>query len=125
MISVDIEELRDIAAQFSGDERVIAIYLFGSVVTGRKSPSDIDICLITNEELGLKEELKIAVKFPDEADVVFFYRLPVKIKINVFRDGTPLLINDPEILDRIKIRTIKEHQDLYRWIRRYERRWFE
>lgn len=119
------EQLRKVAQRFEGQGDVAAIYVFGSFVTRRKRPEDIDVCVIAKRPLGLAEELKMAAQFPDDVDLVFFYRLPVKVRFNVFREGRPLLVKDEEALAEVRARTIRQHQDVYYWILRYERRWFE
>jgi len=119
------EQLREAAQQLQGRTDVVAIYVFGSYVTRHKLPEDIDVCVIAKHSLGLAEELKMAARFPDDVDVIFFHRLPIKIRFNVFREGRPLSVNDEKALAEIRIRTIRQHQDAYYWALRYERRWFE
>lgn|GEM_PF-2179112 len=119
------EELEEVARQFDGREDVVAIYVFGSFVTRRKRPEDIDVCVITRRRLDLEGELEVAARFPDDVDVIFFYRLPVKVRFNVFRQGRPLLVNDEDALLEVKARTIRQYQDSYRWIQRYRLRWFK
>lgn len=119
------EELEEVARQFKEREDVVAIYVFGSFVTRRKRPEDIDVCVITRRRLDLEGELKVAARFPDDVDVIFFYRLPVKVRFNVFRQGRPLLVNDEDALLEVKARTVRQYQDSYRWIQRYRLRWFK
>ena len=119
------EQLRKAAQRLQGRADVVAIYVFGSFVTRRKRPEDIDVCVIAKRPLGLAEELKIAAQFSDDVDLVFFYRLPVKVRFNVFREGRSLLVKDEETLAEVRARTIRQHQDAYYWTLRYERRWFE
>jgi len=119
------EELEKVARQFKEREDVVAIYVFGSFVTRRKRPEDIDVCVITRRRLDLERELELAARFPDDVDVIFFYRLPVKVRFNVFRQGRPLLVNDEDALLEVKARTVRQHQDSYSWIQRYRLRWFK
>ena len=69
--------------------------------------------------------MELVARFPDDVDVIFFYRLLVEVRFNVFRQGRPLLVNDEDALLEVKARTVRQHQDSYRWIQRYRLRWFK
>ena len=91
---------------------VIAIYLFGSHAKGTQTiKSDIDICVITEQDIPIDVEAEIGSTYSDEIDLVIFKNLPLPIKFRVFHEGKELFVRHERKLARIKFATIKEYLD--------------
>ena len=93
---------------------VLAVYLFGSVATGKQNKnSDIDICIIPED---MDDSLNIVVdassKLPKNLDIVNFYRLPIQIRYRVFKEGRSLYEKDRNKVSIVIFRTIKEYLDM-------------
>ena len=93
-----------------GNKKVVAVYLFGSVASGKSGPlSDVDVCVI-GSELGLRDKNEI---FKDSLigwDVSFFDELPIWIKMRVLK-GVPVIVNDRDLLYDVGIETLHEYED--------------
>lgn len=115
-----IENIEKIAEKIAKIKNVEAVYLFGSYARGTSGPlSDIDLCVIGN--LSLKEERDALSELSDNLDISFFNRLPIYIKIRVFKEGKMLIVNDKEAIDRRKFQTIQEYLDFMPLINKYIR----
>ncbi len=110
-----MDKIKDFVKQLEKCEGIIAVYLFGSYARNeQRGDSDIDICIIT-------ENIKDAELYFDEEniDVSYFWRLPISIRMRVFKEGIPLLVKNREILDKIKISTFHEYLDFKPLINKY------
>jgi len=94
----------------AGDRRIIAVMLFGSWARGeQKKLSDIDICIIPARGVGLETLMGIS---PDvDADVSYFYNLPLHMRHRVLAEGKPLLVNDEREFAEAKSRAVLEWLD--------------
>ena len=105
------------------DERIMAVFLFGSYAYGKpKKSSDIDICIISNE--NLIENFSCPLK--DEGfDVLFFNNLSEVIKYDVITKGKNLLMNNKSEFVLLKRRFLREYMGFtpmreYYWKRTIE-----
>lgn len=109
-----IGEIPRIAKEIAKDKHVKAIYLFGSYATGKiHILSDIDICIITDSYED--------VDYPstDNLDVSYFHLLPLTAQFRVFSEGRPLIVNDKNYVDKLKIRTINNYIDFKPFLNRF------
>ena len=91
---------------------VVAVCMFGSYAKGTQSlRSDVDICVITEENISEEVEAEIGATYSDDIDLVLLKNLPLHIKFRVFRDGKEIFVRDEQKLARIKFRVIKEYLD--------------
>lgn len=104
------EEIKKAIREISKIKNVKAIYLFGSYALKKSHAlSDVDLCVIG--DLTKKEEIDILGYNTDLLDVVPFSRLPIWIKIRVFKEGKALIEKDTKFVDKIKVKTIQEYLD--------------
>ena len=93
------------------EKNVLAVYIFGSRVSGKITPlSDVDVCII-DYGISWKEKLKIMGRFGDEFDVSFFSDMPVWIKMRALK-GVPVIVNDKDILYSLGFETLREYEDI-------------
>ena len=108
-----------IAAEIGKIKNVIAVYLFGSYARGKiHSLSDIDVCVIMNKPND-KSMKKVLGYSSNNLEISFFQMLPLAVRFRVFREGKPIVINDSNAVDRLKIKTWKDYLDIKPLINRY------
>ena len=104
-----IKKIREICGRLK-NKKIVAVYLFGSVVNGSTTAlSDIDICVI-GENMSLDEKIIACREFPENYDISFFDEIPIWIKIRVLK-GVVVVVNDSEKLYDISFRTLAEYED--------------
>jgi predicted nucleotidyltransferase len=104
-------------------EKVIAVFLFGSVARGEEKPlSDIDIAVITERGISRVEKERILVQASPMLDITLFWDLPLPIRFRVLREGRLLWGEEGLELHRIRRATLRCYRELGRMIRRHERR---
>ncbi len=111
--------IKDVTKDLAKNQKVKAVYLFGSQATGRAGPlSDFDICVIAP---GITEKEKGDIRGcgPEKADVVLFDDLPLAIQVRVFREGKLLYVSDKRYIDALAWRTTKEYWDFKPVIKRF------
>jgi len=98
MNKVDIiKEIRK-SKEIANNDRVVAVYLFGSVVSGQVGEfSDIDVCVI-GEDFSWEEKMKMMGDFGEDYDISFFEDMPVWIQMRVLK-GMPVIVNDKNRLE--------------------------
>jgi len=105
-IMLEIGERRDLV----DNRKVVAVYLFGSVVNGKNGPlSDVDVCVIGNG-FTWEERFKIMGEFSDGYDVSFFDDMPIWIKMRVLK-GVPVIVRDRDMLYDISFSALAEYED--------------
>lgn len=93
-----------------GNKDVVAVLLFGSWARGNQQPlSDIDVCIIPSKNVALERLLDITPLV--EADVSYFYYLPLHVRERVLAEGKPLIINDRQAFAEVKSRTVLQYLD--------------
>lgn len=117
-ILTKIEDINKIAIEMAEIERVIGVYLFGSHARNKVGPlSDIDICVIG--DLTQKEQNKILEYSSDNLDICFFNDLPNYIQFRVLKEGKSLIVKDKNVVDSLKIITLKTYLDFKPLINKY------
>lgn len=105
-----MSSLKQIVKELESVKSIEAIYLFGSVATGKANlNSDIDVCIIGN--LTESEKNSAWRKFDEKYDVSFFEELPIWIKIRVFKDGKALFVRDKKLVTKLIFKTVHEYED--------------
>jgi len=125
-----------LGARFSAFPEVVAVYLFGSAARGtRGKRSDVDIAVLTRASGGgtsrrgsrsLAEYVQAACDAlgTDNVDVVLLRRAPIALRHEVFREGKPLLVRDPEALYRFRLESSREYLDTIPLRRTFEEAFF-
>lgn len=104
-----IAEIKKICNRLN-NKKIVAVYLFGSVVNGNVTVlSDIDICIL-GKNLKFDEMAKIHGEFSEDYDVSFFDEMPIWIKMRVLK-GIPVIVNNSEKLYNISFRALAEYED--------------
>ena len=104
--------LERIIKTLKNKQEIVAVYLFGSYAQGTQTVrSDIDVCVITTNEIADEAEADIGSMYSDAIDLVIFKNLPLHIKFRVLREGKELFVTDEKKLAFIKSKIIKEYLD--------------
>ncbi len=123
-----------LGARFSAFPEVVAVYLFGSSAREtRGKRSDVDIAVLTRERNTSRRRSRSLVEYvqaacdalgTDDVDVVLLDRAPITLRHEVFREGKPLLVRDPEALTRFRLESSREYLDTIPLRRTYEEAFF-
>lgn len=126
--------LSALRARFSAFSEVVAVYLFGSAARGtRGKRSDVDIAVLTRARGTSHRRSRSLVEYvqaacdtlgTDNVDVVLLDRAPIALRHEVFREGKPLLVRDPEALARFRLESSREYLDTIPLRRTYEEAFF-
>jgi len=107
-----------IVEDISRIRKVLAVYLFGSMATGKITPlSDIDICVIAFD-LTEQEKASIRGNSSRTVDLVLFEDLPFNLRWKIFCEGKELYLKDKEKVEQLSWRTFKDYQDFKPIIKR-------
>lgn len=88
-----------------GDRRIVAVVLYGSWARGEQKPlSDMDVCIIPAADVDFEDIVRITPVV--DADISYFYNLPLQVRERVLAEGEPLIINDHDAFAEIKTRTV-------------------
>jgi uncharacterized protein len=123
-----------LGARFSAFPEVVAVYLFGSAARGtRGKRSDVDIAVLTGARGTSRRRSRSLVEYvqaacdslgTDDVDVVLLHRAPIALRHEVFREGRPLLVRDPEALSRFRVESSREYLDTIPLRRTFEEAFF-
>lgn len=123
-----------LGARFSVFPEVVAVYLFGSAARGtRGKRSDVDIAVLTRPRETSQRRSRSLVEYvqaacdalgTDNVDVVLLHRAPIALRHEVFREGKPLLVRDPEALTRFRLESSREYLDTIPLRRMFEEAFF-
>jgi len=122
-------------AGFSAFPEVVAVYLFGSAARGTRGGkhSDVDIAVLTRSRGTSPRRFRSLVEYvqvacdalgTDRVDVVLLDRAPVALRHEVFREGKPQLVRDPEALARFRLESSREYLDTIPLRRMFEEAFF-
>lgn len=123
-----------LGARFSAFPEVVAVYLFGSAARGtRGKRSDVDIAVLTRAGGTSRRRSRLLLEYvqaacdalgTDDVDVVLLRRAPIALRHEVFREGKPLLVRDPEALSRFRLESSREYLDTIPLRRTFEEAFF-
>ena len=97
-------------SKVKANPKVIACYLFGSSLKGKKNARDIDICIIS-EGMGMDEMARLAQDFPAPYDVSFMERMQDSVAFNVLREGRPLFVKSKSRLAAVWLSVVRRKLD--------------
>ncbi|MBA4313404.1 MAG: hypothetical protein C0417_12340 [Chlorobiaceae bacterium] len=103
---------------FDSKLNIIAVYLFGSAVSGRMdSESDIDIAIITQPEEYNKAELfemriELSELLNSDIDLVCLNDAPVILRMQIFGKGIKLIDRNAKLTNTLIVRSQFEYDDL-------------
>lgn len=119
------EVLRPLAEKIP---EVLAVYVFGSVATGRATAgSDVDLAILLASNPGPRWDLLQFMLDVDKAigkstDVVVLNRAGEHLKYLVRRDGIVIFDRAPQARKRFEIRSRKAYEDFLYLHRRYAKK---
>lgn len=123
-----------LGARFSAFPEVVAVYLFGSAARRtRGKRSDVDIAVLIRARGTSHRRSRSLVEYvqaacdalgTDNVDVVLLHRAPIALRHEVFREGKPLLVRDPEALTRFRLESSREYLDTIPLRRTFEEAFF-
>ena len=105
---------------FSQYAQLIAVYLFGSRVTGKEHPNaDFDIALIVDDDFDFIRNcdlpLVVASKLEDivgtKVDVVLFNKMDPPFQAEIRVKGKPIYVRNKEKLKKIFFKARREFED--------------
>lgn len=112
------EKMTDLKSYFKDHEDIATVYLFGSYGTKSYDPglSDIDLAIIYNRDLTLKEEMLIDAEITlilesDNVDVINLNKTRVDICYQVLATGTIIHENDSILTADFVEKTLKYYFD--------------
>ena len=124
-------ELPSLVAAFAADNRVEAVWLFGSRARNEADAlSDVDLAVLARDDLHTaalwEAELDwtgraVMALGTDEVAVQALNRLPVALRESILRDARLLWSRSPERAADFSARTVKEYLDLKPYLARYDR----
>ena len=123
MSAVTEKSLDRLVSQAKNDQRILAVFLFGSVARGEEHEgSDTDICLVlvpeTYTPLQLSK-LKLEYLRDFNQDTQIFQQLPLYIRKRVLKDGKILFARDMDQLYDVAFAFISEYADYEHIYREY------
>jgi len=99
---------------------VIAVILFGSHATKKAGPlSDIDLCIVGDRALTEHQKNELLSFGSRINELSLFWDLPLTIRFRIIRDGIILYCENPELLHRITVDTVRMYLDIEPLIRKH------
>ncbi len=83
-------------------DKVFAVILFGSFARGEQTEkSDIDICIVAKEKEKIREIWNRILEsgLTDKYDIKIFELLPIRLKIEIIKDGRIIFCKDEKKLN--------------------------
>ncbi|NLW41296.1 MAG: nucleotidyltransferase domain-containing protein [Tissierellia bacterium] len=116
LVSIE-EELEKLKAYLSEDDRIIALYIFGSFGTEyERESSDIDFAILYDGTISLEEELMLEVEISEifnkhEIDLVNLNKVPLSLQHKVIYTGELLYCSNFLKLSNFKEMVFKLYGD--------------
>jgi predicted nucleotidyltransferase len=109
---------------------VVAVYLFGSVARGEKTPeSDVDLAILLDRQIGLPRLLEIMGALMevagDKVDVSILNELPLPLQFRVVRDGRLLYVRNDRVRTAFETRVVEEYLDFKPRLEEYIAKWLD
>lgn len=129
------EKLPVLVDLVTGDEDVVALFVFGSVARGELQPlSDLDLGVLLDEKLSRKERfdkhLELAGKFTglmqtDEIDIVILNDAPMRFVLKILSTGKLLFERDRQALIDLYDKNTKMFLDFKYFLDEYNQTFLE
>jgi predicted nucleotidyltransferase len=111
-------ELQRAAQRLAEDDRVLAVWAFGSQASGTAGPSsDVDLAVLLDvRALGLADELRLRARAVealrrDDIDLVVLNQAPPLLRYEVLAGGTLLFCRNQEAVQDFEERALREFLD--------------
>jgi len=115
-------ELQDYVSIFRRRKRIAAVYLFGSVATGRdRKGSDLDLAIVIKKPISGRERLRIEADLSNrlrrDVDLVVFGQAAPLLQHQILKNGRLICENDPAERIRQEVLARAEYLDTRRLFR--------
>lgn len=106
------ENVNKFAAKY---EHIKAVYLYGSVCTGRSGPkSDVDVAIISNKEISGWERIDLETELSNmigaDTDLTVFHQVGPLLQHQILKNGK--LVYESDIQERIRQETFARYEYL-------------
>jgi len=116
--------MKDLSPIFRRRKKIAAVYIFGSVATGRhRRDSDIDVAVVAKRTISSRERLRLEAYLSNllqqDVDLVVFGQASSLLQHQILKYGQLVCENDPAERIRQEVRARAEYLDtryLYREI---------
>ncbi len=119
---MDLKELESKLREYARKKGLEALYLFGSTVSGKRTPlSDIDIAVLLPKDIPEEEYFALRLEMiaeladllgTDEIDLVILNRAPPLLVHRVVTRGKLVYARDDLLRTRFEARAIQEYLDI-------------
>ena len=115
-------KFQDLKSIFRRKKRIAAVYLFGSMATGKDCRnSDLDLAIISKRIITSHERLKIEAELSNrlrqDVDLVVFGQASPLLQHQILKYGCLICENDPAERVRQEVRARAEYMDTRRLFR--------
>ncbi len=120
---------------FSKDKRIIAVYLFGSMVDGsRHQRSDIDLGLMidrkSEKRFTLSDEMELEIKIeealPTERfDLIWLNKVPLLLQFRIISPAKLIYIGNDDLRCEMEERIMQEYYDFLPRLNEFNKEYFE
>ncbi|MHA1147467.1 MAG: nucleotidyltransferase domain-containing protein [Promethearchaeota archaeon] len=101
------KQVRKLINELSHNSKIYALIRYGSSVK-INDYKDIDLCIISQKDISVKEKYHYRVFLPEKFDVHFFHDLPLYIQHEILKNGVYEYLKDYNALFDICSESIKK-----------------
>jgi len=108
--------MKDLISIFRRRKKIAAVYLFGSMATGKdRRGSDVDLAIISKKSISSNERLRLEAELSGilqrDVDLVVFGQATPLLQHQILKYGRLVCENDPEERIRQEVRARAEYLD--------------
>jgi len=108
--------MKDLISIFRRRKKIAAVYLFGSMATGKdRRGSDVDLAIISKKSISNNERLRLEAELSGilqrDVDLVVFGQATPLLQHQILKYGRLVCENDPEERIRQEVRARAEYLD--------------
>jgi predicted nucleotidyltransferase len=123
-----------IAKRLMPDERVLALFLFGSQARGQAGPlSDVDLAVLLSEQVNPVDHFDVRLELmaevsssgvvkDDHFDLVIMNEATPALALNIYYEGTKLFVKDEQAVLAFLERSLDLYLDFEPYAKAYDRR---
>jgi len=108
--------MKDLISIFRRRKKIAAVYLFGSMATGKdRRGSDVDLAIISKKSISSNDRLRLEAELSGilqrDVDLVVFGQATPLLQHQILKYGRLVCENDPEERIRQEVRARAEYLD--------------
>jgi predicted nucleotidyltransferase len=117
--------MQDLTTIFRRKKRIAAVYVFGSMATGRaRRGSDLDLAIVSKKKISGRERLRIETDLSSrlrrDVDLVVFGQVAPLLQHQILKYGRLICENDPAERVQQEVRARAEYLDTRRLFREFQ-----